>query len=219
MKSKNKLQSLIPVLFFCCVTSVSFGQTLKDVFSDSETPLTYLGVDFSKAKLLSGGNPDEIRNKLYTAINYVVVNEPKKYDIKGAFHKSVVITDIGPVNARNEKANINEILSTNSTDFNRFKESDITTIVKGLNLPGKQGVGLLFVMEAMRKVDKNADASIWVTFIDMKSKKVLMTERMVSKTSGGIGFRNYWASTIDNLIQSIKKNKYQEWQSKFSSAK
>lgn len=217
MKRSNKLIWLIAALLFCGISSTSFSQTLKDVFSNSESPIVYLGIDFSKARLLTAGNPDEIRNRLYTSINYVVVNEPKKYDIAGAFHKGTVNTDISAVNAKNEKANINEILSTNSADFNRLKENDIASMVKELDLKGKEGIGLLFVMEAMRKVDKDADAAIWVTFMDMKTKKVLMTERMVSKVAGGIGFRNYWASTIKNLIETIDKKKYKEWKSKFSS--
>jgi len=216
MKRTNKLNWLFAALLFCGISTTSYSQNLKDVLTNSETPITYLGVDFSKAKLLAPGNPDEIRNRLYTAINYVVINEPKKYDIKGAFHKSVVTNDITAVNAKNEKANINDILSTNSADFNRFRENDIAAIVKDLDLSGKQGVGLVFVMEAMQKIDKDAEAAVWATLIDMKTKKVLITERIVSK-AGGIGFRNYWATTIKNTIETIEKKKYKEWQSKYSS--
>lgn len=201
----------------CGLSNTSFSQTLKDVFNNSESPIVYLGVDFSKAKLMTAGNPDEIRNRLYTSINYLIITEPKKYDLAGAFHKGVVNNDISVTNAKNEKANINDILSSNSADFNRLKESDISAMVKELDLKGKEGVGLLFVMEAMRKIDKKADASIWVTFIDMKTKKVLYTERTENKVSGGIGFRNYWASSIKNLIESIEKSKYKEWRAKFGS--
>ncbi|MEO7313068.1 MAG: hypothetical protein ABIX01_21960 [Chitinophagaceae bacterium] len=217
MKPVMKLNRLFAVLLFSGIFTSSFSQTLKEFFNDSEVPLTYLGVDFTKAKLLTQGDPDAIRDKHYTAINYVVINEPKKYDIKGAFHKSVVNTDIAAVNARNEKVNINEILSTNSADYNRLKESDIAAVVKGLDITGKQGVGLLFVMEAMRKVDKDADAAIWVTLIDMKTKKVLMTERIEKNDASGIGFRNYWAATIRRVIEAIDKKKFKEWRSKYGS--
>jgi hypothetical protein len=154
---------------------------------------------------------------MYREINQLVINEPKRYELKEAFHKGSIENDLNPVAAKNEKANINEIISTNSADFNRFKESDIASMVKDLDLSGKKGVGLLFVMEAMRKVDKKGDAAIWVTFIDMGTKKVLMTERIESKASMAIGFRNYWATTIRNLIETIDKKKYNEWKSKYSS--
>jgi hypothetical protein len=84
-------------------------------------------------------------------------------------------------------------------------------------LSAKQGAGLLFVMEAMRKEEKNSGAAIWVTLVDMKTKKILMTERIESKVGGGFGFRNYWASTIKNLIDDIDEKKYKEWKLKYGS--
>ena len=74
-------------------------------------------------------------------------------------------------------------------------------------------MGLLFVVEAMSKSEKAA--AVWVTLIDIKSKKVLMTERIESKTSMAFGFRNYWASSIKNLIETIEKKKYKEWKGKY----
>ncbi len=215
MKRTQRFNLLLIVLFFLGSSSSSFSQTLKSVFTDSEVPLTYLGIDFTKNHLLDIGNPDDIRNRIYGSINELIVNEPKKFDIAGAFSKSNVPHDFGAVTKNNAKININDILSTNSADFNRLKEADINGVVKALDISGKTGIGLLFVMEAMRKVDKKGDAAIWVTLIDMKSKKVLMTQRVESETKGGFGFRNYWASTIKNLIDDIDKKLYKEWKSKY----
>ena len=203
------------VLFFG--GTQTFAQTLKDVFNNSESPVLYLGIDFSRSRLLDVGNADDIRNRLYGSINDLVVDEPKKFDLKGAFRKSSINHDFNTVIKNNTKANLNDILSTNSSDFNRFKESDIADMVKSLDLSGKDGVGLLFVMEAMRKVEKKGDVAIWVTLVDMKTKKVLMTERMVAEAKAGFGFRNYWASAIKELIDEIDKKKYKEWRNKFSS--
>ena len=50
----------------------------------------------------------------------------------------------------------------------------------------------------------------------MKTKKVLMTERIIAKATG-IGFRNYWASTIREVIEEIDKKKYKEWRNKYGS--
>ena len=216
MKRTPKLSLLVTVLFLMGSITTSFGQTLKDVFSNSEAQLVFLGIDFSKAKLLDEGNPNDIRDRLYGSINSLVIDEFKKFDIKGAFKKGYVPNDLSAVTKNNGKANLNEIISMNSADFYRFKESDISPIVKALDLSGKDGVGLLFVMEAMRKVDKKGTAAIWITFVDMKTKKVLMTERVETKATG-IGFRNYWASTIKEVIELIDKHKYKEWRNKLSS--
>lgn len=217
MKRPSKLNWLLATVLFCVVSESAFSQSLKEVFTDSESPIFYLGIDFSKARLIGDGNPDDIRNRMYRSINDLVVTEPKKYDLKGAFNKNSIDHDFTAVSAKNEKANLNEIISTKSADFNRFKENDIAAMVKDLDLSGKKGIGLLFVMEAMRKVEKKGDAAIWVTLIDMGTKKVLMTERIESDASMAIGFRNYWASTIRNLIETIDKKKYKEWKSKYSS--
>ncbi len=216
MKQMQKISRLFVLILLLGTSTQSFSQTLKEVFNDSESPLTYLGIDFSKARLLDIGNADDIRNRLYGSINDLIVLEPKKFDLKGAFRKSNIGHDFSAVIKNNGKANINDILSTNSADFDRFKESDIAAMVKALDLSGKNGVGLLFVMEAMRKIDKKGDAAIWVTLVDMKTKKVLMTERIITKATG-IGFRNYWASTIKEVIEEVDKKKYKEWRTKYGS--
>lgn len=218
MKRVFNVKELFAVLMFLCISSMSAAQSLKDMFNDSESPLTYLGIDFSKSRLLDVGNADDIRNRLYGSINNLVVDEPKKYDLKGAFRKSVLNSDLSAVTKNNAKANLNDIISTNQSDFNRLKESDIADVVKSLDLSGKSGMGVLFIMEAMRKQDKKGDAAIWVTFIDMKSKKVLMTERMEEDAKGGFGFRNYWTSTIKELIDDIEKKKYKEWRNKVNNS-
>ncbi|MEO5998543.1 MAG: hypothetical protein ABIN89_17430 [Chitinophagaceae bacterium] len=215
MKRTRTFNWLFISLFFCMLSQTGAAQALKDVFNSSETPLFYLGIDFTKAKLIddAAANEIDIRDRQYTGINDVVVNEAKKYDLKGAFHKSNVDHDLGMVAKRNEKVNAEQIKSTNTGDFHRLKDNDIGALVKGFDYGGITGIGLLFVVEAMSKSEKAA--AIWVTLIDMKSKKMLMTERVESKVSMAFGFRNYWASTIRNLIESIEKRKYSEWKSKY----
>ncbi|MBC7423977.1 MAG: hypothetical protein H7334_11060 [Ferruginibacter sp.] len=150
MKYINKGNWLAIIVLFSFISISGYSQTLNDVFSNTGTPISYLGIEFSKTKLLDTGNPDDIKNRLYASINQLIVNGPKKYGLKEAFHKSDIGYDFGAVTQRNAQANVNEILSTNPADFNRFKESDITAIIKNLSLGNKKGVGLLFVIEAMR---------------------------------------------------------------------
>ncbi len=213
MKKLARMFMLAMVVMF---HSVATAQTIKDVFTNSETPLTYLGIDFTKARLIddAAANEMDIRDRQFAGINDVIVNEPKRYDLKGAFNKSEITHDLGPVGKRNKNINAENIKSTNTADYSRLKEADITALVKGFDFGGKKGVGLLFVMEGMSKSQKGS--SVWVTLVDMNNKKVLMTERMEAKAAGGFGFRNYWASTIRTLIETIDKKKYKEWKQKFS---
>ena len=218
MKRSLKTIFLFSFIFFLGnIKTASAQQLLKDFFSTSEATFTYLGVDFTKARLINYPNPDamDIRNRLFNSINDVVNDEPKKYDIATAFHKSKVDVDLSSVREKNSKVNAEEIVSTNTADFSRLKEADINAVVKSSTFQAKKGVGLLFVMEGMLKEDKKGKASVWVVLIDLSSKKVLATERFESKATG-FGFRNYWASTIKETIDQVEDKKYKEWKKKFA---
>ena len=111
-------------------------------------------------------------------------------------------------------------MSSSAADFNRLTETDIANCVKALNLKGKEGVGLVFIMEAMKKGEKIIEGkktiqeksfgAVWVTLIDMKTKKVLMTERM-EQEAAGFGFRNFWVSIIKKSLVEIDKKSYKTW--------
>ncbi|MEO5889916.1 MAG: hypothetical protein ABIQ31_06655 [Ferruginibacter sp.] len=214
MKQMIKLTCFVAFLFLAGVTQPVFAQTLKDVFTSSETPVFYLGVDFTQARLIDASeNASDIRDRHFPAINDLIVNEPKKYDLAGALHKSNVDHDLASVAKRNAKINTEDIKSTNSADYNRLKEEDISKLVKGFDFGGKKGVGLLLIVDGMSKAKKGA--GIWVTFIDMGTKKVLMTERMEGKTGMAFGFRNYWATPIREVLDDIEKKKYKEWKARY----
>src|ERR1700712_843428 len=103
MKQMIKLTSFAAFLFFTWITLPASAQTLKDVFNSSETPVFYLGVDFTQARVIDATeSASDIREK-FTAINDLVVNEPKRYDVAGAFHKSNIDHDLSLVAKRNEK--------------------------------------------------------------------------------------------------------------------
>lgn len=200
-------------LFFIAILVVSIqqlsAQAIKEFFNSSEVPLTYLGIDFTQAKLYNdaGANVMDIRSRLYAQINQLIVNEKKKYDISEAFSKSNVTNDISLTLEKNTKIDAEKILDSKQP-AERLKKADIETLVKGYNFEGKKGIGLLIVMENMDKAA--SQATMFYTLIDMNTKKVLFTERL-SGESGGIGFRNSWAKPIANTLTAIKKSKYKEW--------
>lgn len=215
MKPSRKLNWIISSLFFFSSIQSLPAQTLKDVFTSSETSIVYLGIDFTQTRLIGdvATSGIDMRDKYFPGINDVVINEPKRYNIAKALNKTTVNSDIGIVAKRNKKVNAEDIISTNSSDYSRLTETDINKLVKGIDFENKKGLGLLFIMEGMSKIAKGA--SIWVTFIDMGNKKVLMTERIECKSNGGFSIRNYWANTIFNLIETIEKKKYKEWKGKY----
>ena len=228
MKRTQKLSWLFAFVLFFGSSTQTFSQTIKDFFSNTSTALTYLGIDYTKNKLINdpGGNASDIKGRLYSSMNEVVINEmDKNYNIAGAFNRSSgVNTDISAITAGNEKINASEIMSSSQSDFNRLTEADIAGCVKALDLKSKDGIGLVFIMEAMKKGDKIQEGkktkqeesfgAVWVTLIDMKTKKVLMTERM-EEEAAGFGFRNFWVSIIKKSIVEIDKKAYKSWKNKY----
>ena len=215
MLSVFKTRLAMSFVLAALVVNPALSQTLKDFFTNTQTPALYLGIDFTKTKLIDDAtaNENDIKDHQYTAINEVVIAEPKKYDVSGAFHRSSMDHDFGQIDQKNVKVDATQIKSTNTSDFHRLKEEDIANVVKGYDFGDKKGIGILFVVEALSKSGKNA--AIWVAFIDMKAKKMLMTERMESKAKGGFSWRNYWASAFKDLLDDIEDKKYKEWQSKY----
>ena len=203
-------------LLLLAISQAGFSQTLKEFFNSDETTALYLGIDFTKAKLIDDAASDAkiVVEKELPGINELAAVDGKKESLTAAFHKKLVDHDLGPVNKRNEKIDPSQLKSTNTSDFHRLKEDDISTLVKGFDYAGKKGLGILFVMEGMSKTAKSA--AIWVTFIDMTSKKMLYTERMEEKTGMfGFGFKNYWVIPVKRMLKDIGDDKYKEWQKKF----
>jgi hypothetical protein len=218
MKRTLKFSWLLALVMLFAGSTKSFSQTIQEFFSNTSTPLTYLGIDYTKNRLINdpGGNASDIKGRLYNSMNDVVVTEMgKNYNIAGAFNRSGgVSTDINAVTERNEKINAGDIMSSSEADFNRLTESDIANCVKALNLKNKEGVGLVFIMEGMKKEEKKSYGSVWVTLIDMKTEKVLMTERMEQEPAG-FGFRNFWVSIIKKCLIEIDKKKYKDWKKSY----
>jgi hypothetical protein len=206
---KNSLRAYL-LFLLSLITGDLFAQTAKDIFSSSETPVTYLGVDFSKAKLIGDAGADAyaIKTRIFSSINQVIVNEPKNYDFNKALQKTNVVSDISVTEAQNAKVQEDSIKSFNAADFSRFNAATIDKMVKDYHYNGKTGIGMVFVVEAMSKTQEKA--AVWVTFVNMANGKVLLTERMLGK-AGGIGFRNYWVNPFQEIIKDIQKNKYKQW--------
>lgn len=213
MKQLTK-QIVLSALLLASVIIVS-AQKAADILNSS-VPMVYLGIDFTEARVINdfSATAYDIKNRHFQGINQVVVNESDKFNWQKYLERSNISSDITVTQAVNDKIDENKISSTNTADESRLKESDIQGIVNKYDLKGKTGVGLVVIMEALNK--SGEVAVMYITFIDMASKKVLYTERMVEK-AGGFGFRNYYASTIYKAMQTIKKNKLKGWRSKFGS--
>ena len=75
-----------------------------------------------------------------------------------------------------------------------ISEKDIAASVKGYDLKYKDGIGLVFIVDRLVKVQKVG--CLYVVFFDIKSRNVLSSERVCNE-GGGAGFRNFWFKLFD----------------------
>lgn len=173
----------------------------QNVF-DYKEPVTWLGLDFSALQLIKYDETvteQELQDKYFPGWNDLIVNEKDKFDIAKAIDHDDVAYDIEAVKAVNSSAK-GKFITDDAKAFTHLDEAQVKKMVKQYNLKGKTGLGLVFIVEAMDKAQK--EASIWVTFIKMDTKEVLLT-KPVTGASGGFGFRNYWAGAINKVMKAL----------------
>jgi hypothetical protein len=209
-KSKFFLRFLGLLLLLAGAQTVLAQTTFKDFFNE-QTPVTYLGVDFTDVKIagLTDFDIRDLKDRHFSSINNLVVNEKeaKKYDFSKFFHRSNTQKDITAVETHNAKIDADKIKSTGGSDENRFTAASIEKLVKGYSFSGKKGIGVLLIAEAFSKTKE--EGVIHAVFIDLSNSKVLYTEKF-SEKAGGIGLRNYWAKTVYNTLDDMS-DKYSNW--------
>lgn len=210
-----RTQILFLSTVFFVIASLSLkAQTAKDIFDPSK-PIFYYGLDFTKVKIINDAeaNANDIVDRQFDGLNDLMVNEAKKYDIAGAVKRTDLPNDLGFISKRNRAVNPDGLKSTNSQDYDRLKEADIQTLVSGFDFGDHKGIGLLIVVESLSKSKKAA--ALWWTFVDIGTKKVLLTKRLEGKTGMAFSWRNYWAVPIKDVIDDVKKKKFNEWRTQY----
>jgi hypothetical protein len=211
---KNKTLLLGFAAFLVVLPCFTKAQSLsaKAFFNSDTISAVYLGIDFTLAKLINdeASNATVIQSQQFNGINDLIAKENKKYDVQEAYRRTNWNIDLKETESRNQKANPDQLKSSNDADLTRLNPGDIDKLVQNFNYGGHRGYGVLLIVEGMDKTKKLA--TIWFTLINMDAKKVLAADRVEGKLGSGFGFRNYWASAIKNAISQAKKD-YSKWQS------
>ena len=211
MKRRNKFNWLIATMLFVNVQAL-FAQTKDDILN-GEGEITWLGMDFTNAKFIGSATQfkdagevtnAEFRDKFIPGWNQLFVNEEKKYDVAKMVHRMEIKHGM-EVTEKANSAIKKDFFSNNPDEYMTLDAGKVESIVKGYNFQGKTGIGLIFFIEGMSKAKDQASA--WVAYVDMKSKKVLMSHHATGK-SGGFGFKNYWAKAFYNIL---KDSDYKDW--------
>ena len=190
---------LLMLALVLCFNSFAYAQAPEKVLS--EKSIVWFGLDFSKIKLInSDADPDKVINRFFKSWNNLIIKEQKKYNIKKAFRKNSMKVDLETVKKRNKLPDPDALIVY---DEYKLKEADIKAVIKKYGSSHEKGMGLVFIMESFDKEEE--EGCMWITFFDIATKNVLFTQRMCGE-SGGIGFRNYWARTIYNVLKEAENN-------------
>ncbi len=205
---KKLILILALVLYFA---PTAFSQNVTNIFNLSSC--TWYGLDFSKVKLIGSegfNDTQAIKDQFFSSWNYLVLNEPEKYNIGKAFNKQNVDYYLDVINERNKLPEIDDLVTADNNYS--ISEDEVKSIISEYRSEGKSGMGIVFIMESFNKYIE--EGTMWVTFFDIESRKVLFADKLSGK-AGGFGFRNYWAKTYYNVIKEVEKKKYKQWRKQF----
>lgn len=211
-----KQRTLFSFLFvFLLTTGTLCAQDRSDVFRP-EVKITWLGFDFSDAKFIGDrerlGSESDIRH-LLEAWNDLVLTERDKYDIADAIGRDAVLTSTNVTKDHNEELDVLGMISNAEKDYLHLSREGVGKIVSTYDYKKNTGIGLMFNIESFSKL--NGEASLWVTFVDMKSRQILFTEHMTEVPSG-LGVRNHWAGALYGVLKKMKKKEFEMWRKKYS---
>lgn len=207
------------IILILCLLNIYFleskAQTKADVFGNQHLPVTWLGIDFSKASYIGDPgtvSPSEMK-QMFSNINILMIKEPKKYNFKGVFRKNNMESNISFTEEQNKNIDPDKIQTFDSRNFNKLNPNSIQEIINEYKFsPQDKGVALLFVIEGLNKMTE--EAAMWPVFFNMETKEIIFTERLIGKSSG-IGFRNHWAGAVHNTLEKIDSNLYKQWKKKY----
>ncbi|MCF6169780.1 MAG: hypothetical protein L3J66_02230 [Bacteroidales bacterium] len=178
------------------------AQTAEDVYK-AETASWY-GLDYTHAYFITTfdfPDPYDLKSK-FRAWNELVLMESEKYNLDKFFNKEV-IPNIDMINKRNDKIKLKGRITDDDFLSSHLDREKIREIVFSYNTEDDEpGIGLVFIVESLSK--PNVKGAYWVTFFDIKSRKVITTERFLGK-AGGFGLRNYWAKSYFNVMVEAGK--------------
>ena len=172
--------------------------------------MEFVGLDFSEVKMVGSegfSDPSKIQNYYFGVWNGLFMSEMEKYDVKGAFMKKEMDYDLSVVEEGNEEVDFIDMVTNKNPKF--FSEEKLQEMVGKYKTDKMEAkFGLSFIVHSFNKFQEMG--YFYVVIFDSKSRKVLFSERL-SGEAGGFGFRNYWARTFYNVIETIKESKFRKW--------
>ena len=153
--------------------------------------ITWYGLDFSKAKLENDFNhPKEVKQAYINGWNEYV-GSPQA-DIRTLLKKEHLDVDLSIVTERN-------LNFTNSTE--QLTKDMISQMISEYKVHKTEGIGLVFIIDSFDKSQEKA--FVWVTFFDIASKKVLLTEQESGKPKHSSSMVLHWGTAMLDIMSKV----------------
>ena len=189
--------------------------TMADLYN-GKAKVVFLGLDFTQAKYIGRAgfmDPAAIQSQHMVSWNNLIEFEPKKFSLQKPLKvmEGQYSSKVADMIKYNKAANV----ADNITDSEySITEDQVKKSVSKYSLSEKDGIGVVYVVESLSKTAEKM--TVWVTFIDLNTKKILYTEKVEGK-AGGFGFRNYWAGAVYKINQNIESKYYKVWSKPYKS--
>ena len=169
--------------------------------------LTFFGIDYTQCYFVPSEafyDADDVKVKI-DAWNRLFKSEYEKYLVKTIKSKNITFSD-EMIKEVNSQIDPQSRISDDESLYNHLNTDKVTEIISNYQIPGElSGIGFVFIAECYSKSE--VKGAYYVTFFEITTKKVLVTERMTGKASG-FGLRNYWANSYYVILKHLGK-KYQ----------
>ncbi len=204
---------LIPL--FCTVVT---GATLFAADKTAKPPanpllksdtVIWAGLDYSMVRMygtMDFKEPEKIFPEMFDNWNGLFLTELVFHEsarLQKAVGKTVK-PEIEGMAARNKLAKTDQVIRQDGkfSEETHIKDSDIAEAVRSYKLTSTGGLGLVFIVDRLVKVEQKG--AVYLVFFDVATRDVLAQQRVIVKAAG-FGFRNFWFRVPKDALPRLKK--------------
>jgi len=192
------------LLLSILISAISFSGLSQSTDATANNNWIFYGIDYTQTYFLTPldfPNTADLKTKI-GAWNDLIATERDKYSISKFFGEPNVEYNIAMVKTMNDKIDVESRLTTDPSKVAFLDAAKVAEIVSKYDTGDDAGTGLVFIAESYDK--PNEKGAYWVTFFDIKTKKVISTTRYLGKAKG-FGLRNFWANSFYQVMKEAGK--------------
>ncbi len=196
-------------LLFIIIGLSTFSQV--DVFDSKD--MVFYGLDFTKARFDENGGttafvtPATMQDKYFPALNELMINERKKYDVAKSYNKENVEYYFDMADEYNLDYDIYGSF-VDDDEMIKLSSEQIEDVVAKYQDSEHTGLGLIYVVDLV--YHQRNTITIQIAFFDIETGETLLVKKARGEMKG-FSIRNYYAGGIYQIIKESAKS-YKKWQ-------